>query len=150
MIILFLLCFALGFWKIKRRVATSDPLCPTTTTSINGIFVLLVMISHFFQYAGNQLTSTPHALYAGARSIMGQGVVATFLFFSGYGIMEQITKKNRAYARSIFQNRFLKVLFHFDIAILLFLGMEYLLLAAKKKDSSTAILFWSSLQRLVL
>ena len=123
MIILFILCFALGLWKIKRRPEGASPLAPAVTTSINGIFVLLVMISHFYQYAGGYLTSELDMLYKSARDILGQGVVATFLFFSGYGMMEQIQKKKRAYARRILLDRLPKVLLHFDIAILLFFLM---------------------------
>ena len=121
MIILFILCFALGFWKIKRRPEGASPLAPAVTTSINGIFVLFVMISHFCQYAGTYLTSALDTPYLAVRAIMGQGVVATFLFFSGYGMMEQLTKKKRAYARRILIDRLPKVLLHFDLALLLFL-----------------------------
>ena len=123
MIILFIFCFALGLWQIKRRPEAQAPLAPKVTTAINGIFVLLVMISHFYQYAGSYLTSDLDMLYKSARDILGQGVVATFLFFSGYGMMEQLQKKKRAYARRILLDRLPKVLFHFDIAILLFFVM---------------------------
>lgn len=123
LIILFFLCFLILFWKIKKRPAASTPLAPSVTTSINGVFVLLVMISHFYQYAGSYLTSDFDMLYKSARYILGQGVVATFLFFSGYGMMEQMQKKKRAYARRILLDRLPKVLLHFDIAIFLFFLM---------------------------
>ena len=120
MILLFILCFVLGMIGMRRRSEGQDPLAPAVTTSLNGIFVLLVMLTHFYQYAGKFLSGPLHASYGSARHWMGQTVVATFLFFSGYGMMEQIQKKGQKYARSIFKNRLLKVLFHFDLALLLF------------------------------
>lgn len=125
MIILLLLCFVLGFLGARRRAEGENPLCPRTTSSINGIFVLLVMLTHFYQYAGRYLTGWTNTAYAMARMGIGQTVVATFLFFSGYGMMEQITKKKQTYARGIFKNRLLKVLFHFDLALIPFIIMGF-------------------------
>ncbi len=125
MFFLLLFCILFGFIGVRKRTEGEDPLAPKITSSINGIFVLLVMLTHFYQYAGKYLHAWPHAAYAAARMGIGQTVVATFLFFSGYGMMEQITKKKQNYARSIFKNRFLKVLFHFDLALIPFIIMGF-------------------------
>ena len=146
MIFLFLACLAPAFVGLRWRRADEDPLAPAVTSSINGIFVLLVMLSHFYQYAGSYLQSAPDAWYAGVRSVMGQIIVSTFLFFSGYGIMHQITKKKRPYARKILTDRLLKVLLHFDLALLLFLGLGFCF--GYKNDLATvlkAVIAWSKL-----
>ncbi|MBE6638230.1 MAG: acyltransferase [Ruminococcaceae bacterium] len=146
MIFLFILCFGILFIGVRKRAKGENPLAPAVTTSINGIFVLMVMLTHFYQYAGKYLTSLPNTAYGTARFIMGQTVVATFLFFSGYGMMEQISKKKQSYARSIFKNRFLKVLFHFDLALILFIIMG---IVFKRPDKPlkilTSLIGWSKL-----
>jgi peptidoglycan/LPS O-acetylase OafA/YrhL len=146
LIFIFVLCFVLGFIGVRKRSENEPSLAPQVTTSINGIFVLLVMLTHFYQYAGPYLTGLPNTMYAAARMGQGQTVVATFLFFSGYGMMEQIKKKKQPYARSIFKNRFLKVLFHFDLALIPFIILGY---AFGRPDSFTKILValtgWSKL-----
>lgn len=52
-------------------------------------------------------------------------VVVPFLFYSGYGIMESIKKKGTAYVKDIPKNRFFKVLLHLDIAVVLFLIVNF-------------------------
>ena len=117
MVVLFFLCIAVGFIGIRPRKSDEIPLAPAVTTSINGIFVLLVLLSHFYQYAGKYINQPSYIV---ARDYSGQTIVATFLFFSGYGIMHQIRKKKRPYARKMVTHRLLKVLFHFDLALILF------------------------------
>lgn len=91
------------------------------TTSIKGIFILIVFISHSLSY----LTMSSSILDTSGKLIvsqlLGQAMVAPFLFYSGYGVMLSIDKKGKDYIRSIPTKRFLKVLVHFDIAVLLFL-----------------------------
>lgn len=101
---------------------------PKTTTCIKGFFVLMVFLSHFRGY----VTLTPSDDIAVAIvSYLGQLMVAPFLFYSGYGIMESIKKKGLPYIKSIPIHRALKTLLHFDVAVLLFLivrsilGVEY-------------------------
>jgi len=117
LVFLFALCFVAGFIGVRRRREDEIPLAPSVTTSINGIFVLLVLLSHFYQYAGKYINQNSYVI---ARDYSGQTIVATFLFFSGYGIMHQILKKKRAYARKMVTHRLLKVLLHFDLAMILF------------------------------
>ena len=63
------------------------------TTCINGMFVVLVFLSHFGQY---EMMPWNKPILA-----IGQLMVAPFLFFSGYGIMEQIKKKGDEYTMSL-------------------------------------------------
>ena len=98
------------------------------TVAINGIFVILVLFSHYKQYAdlGGPLDDP----YLSLRSHLDQMVVAPFLFYSGYGMMESIKAKGERYISKI-PKKFLQLLFRFDCAVLLFLlldlalGIEY-------------------------
>lgn len=86
---------------------------------IKGFFVLLVFLSHGRQYIS--LSSTYDIPYLKFSLFLGQMIVAMFLFYSGYGIMESIQKKGFHYIKGIPMKRFLKVLINFDIAVLLYI-----------------------------
>lgn len=95
-----------------------DYLNKEITTSINGIFVILIVFSHYAQYAGFE--GVYDAPYLALREHLNQMVVASFLFYSGYGMMESIKRKGDAYIDKI-PSKFLQLLFKFDIAVVLFL-----------------------------
>ncbi len=86
------------------------------TASINGIFVMLVLLSHFSQYAP---MGKYDAFFQKFIDQMGQLIVVTFLFYSGYGIMYSIINKEK-YISTI-PLRFLKLLLHFDLALVPYL-----------------------------
>lgn len=97
----------------------NDYISKNQTTAINGIFTLLVFWSHVSTYI--KLDGNLDAYYTSFKGYMLQAVVVPFLFYSGYGMMESIKKNGNAYVRQIPKNRFLKVLLHFDIAVVLYL-----------------------------
>lgn len=105
----------------------NDYLSIEKTNSIKGIFVLLIVFSH----AASYLTlddNILNKLYGFLNySLIGQGIVAVFLFYSGYAMMLSGIKKGRAYIKSIPTKRILKVLLHFDIAIIIFAVIQTLL-----------------------
>lgn len=90
----------------------------SSTTAINGIFVILIVFSHYTQYANFEgIYDTP---YLALREHLNQMVVAPFLFYSGYGMMESIKKKGTQYVDKI-PTKFWQLLLRFDIAVVLFL-----------------------------
>lgn len=96
------------------------------TTCINGIFVIFVFLSHFCQYVDT--SSLPYFQpYLFLRSHLGQLIVAPFLFYSGYGIMEQIKKKGNEYVNDIPRKRVIRIWLHFALAVLLFLIVDALI-----------------------
>lgn len=95
------------------------------STAINGLFTLFVFLSHVSTYI--KLDSVYDKPYSSFKSYMLQMVVVPFLFYSGYGIMESIKKKGTDYVKQIPKNRFLKVLLHFDIAVLGFIALNTIL-----------------------
>ena len=54
-------------------------------------------------------------------------MVAPFLFWSGFGVMESIRRKGEAYVRALPVNRGLRTLIHFDCALLLFLLVRFII-----------------------
>lgn len=89
------------------------------TSSINGIFTLLVFLSHVSTYIS--LNNSLDIPYTAFKEYMLQTVVVPFLFYSGFGIMESIKKGSKDYVKRIPKDRFLKVLFHLDLAVIIFL-----------------------------
>ncbi len=104
-----------GIQSAGKNEFYSDYCSQKQTTSINGIFVVLVYFSHALQYV--KLTGDINTPYATFRGYMGQLVVVTFLFYSGYGIMESIKRKGTDYVKSIPTKRFFKIWYHFAIAV---------------------------------
>ena len=89
------------------------------TTSIKGIFITIVFLSHIIPF----LTLSDSILdssYSRIITTIGQSMVAPFMFYSGYGIMYSINKKGLDYIKGIPLKRASKVLLHFAIAVLLF------------------------------
>lgn len=89
---------------------------------IKGIFIALVFCGHFGQYVKfNAPLDYPFLKF---YWYIGQFVVAMFLLYSGYGIMVSIMKKGRDYVRGLPVKRILKTLLHFDLAVLLYMGIS--------------------------
>lgn len=89
--IIFILIILAGS-KIKNNEAY---LTLEQTNVIRGIFILIVFFSHFNSYVtyNNILDNS----YLKIITYFGQAMVAPFLFYSGYGIMEQINKNGIKY-----------------------------------------------------
>ena len=101
------------------------------TTCINGMFVVLVFLSHFGQYERMPWNKPILAI--------GQLMVAPFLFFSGYGIMEQIKKKGDEYIDHMPRKRIFKFYIHFSMALCIYLLLSFIL----DKDYSLSRIIWS-------
>lgn len=106
--------------KIKKGVFLDK----SQTTAVNGIFIIVVFFSHFFGYyesiSGIDLYLR---LFIGR---IGQLMVTTFFFFSGYGIHEQLVKKE-GYINNFFKKRFIPTYFNFVVGVLLYLLLNLVL-----------------------
>ena len=118
--IIFILIILAGS-KIKNN---EDYLTLEQTNVIRGIYILIVFFSHFNSYVtyNNILDNS----YLKIITYFGQAMVAPFLFYSGYGIMEQINKKDIKYIKSIPIKRILITIIRFDLAVFLFLILKVL------------------------
>lgn len=124
MLILFAMC-AVNVFIAKENTFNEDYLSVTKTNAVKGIFVIIVFFRHFNQYV--DLNGIYDQAFLKFNGYIGQLLVAMFLFYSGYGVMESIKKKGEIYVKSIPTKRALKVLIHFDIAIILFLLLNWML-----------------------
>lgn len=96
-----------------------------STSAINGIFAIMIFISHISGYLTLDDLLLDN-LYEKFQNFHGQLVVTTFLAFSGYGVMTQLLKRGKKYVDEMPVKRILKVLIHFDIAILLYLLVNFI------------------------
>lgn len=131
------LFYVLRFLLVISRLTYSqqgfyaDYLSFDTTNAIKGIFIALVFIKHATPYILNSGYVFDDSILSRAflfiDAQVGQWIVAMFLFYSGYGIMESIRKKGMAYVQSIPRKRVLTTLVNFDIAVGLFAIVALLL-----------------------
>ena len=143
LIILLVLC-CMGLQTAKKDAFSSGYLSKEQTGAINGIFVLIVFLSHASTYV--ELSGPLDAAYLTFKGYLRQLIVAPFLFYSGYGMLESIKKKGMAYVKSIPGKRFSKVLLHMEIAVTLFLLTD--LAIGNRFDWKTTALsftFWTSI-----
>lgn len=125
MIFFLIIIIAILFYgmQVKPRNEFHTDYCSRKQTStINGIFSLLIFLSHASQYTvlGGALDNP----YLAMRKYLGQIVVASFLFYSGYGMMESINKKGTSYVKDIPYKRLFKVWYHYAIVVILFIIVD--------------------------
>ncbi len=93
------------------------------TMTINGFFMVLIILKHIAEPTGY----TPEGVDAVFRSVvigpMDQFIVATFFFYSGYGIMSSICRKGDAYVHDLIKLRFTKMYFNYAVALLIMVGI---------------------------
>ncbi len=133
MIIFFILVAVVSLCGIKQREMdlaswNQTYLSKDSTNAIKGIFILLVFIRHANQYvsqAGYEYASIGDRMFLMVDGLLAQLIVVMFLFFSGYGIMCSINHGGQNYIRSIPKRRLLNTLINFDVAVLFYVGIAY-------------------------
>lgn len=122
MLFFILLLFLIILYKCKFNLKNFNTNYSSIdqTKCINAVFVVLVFLSHVKNYIALE-NIWYNSYYLKINTFIGQLMVTTFLFFSGFGIMESIKKKKAEYVNSIPKKRILSTLLNFDFAVLLFL-----------------------------
>lgn len=121
-----------------------DYLSRERTAVVNGLFSLLIFLSHASAFLS--LTGPEDTVYLALRSYLDQLVVVPFLFYSGYGIMESIHKKGMAYIYGIPFRRFFRVFTHMAAAVCLYICVNLIL--GRPMDPVTTLLAftgWTSI-----
>lgn len=121
MIIFVLILFAIicsGLTVAKKNEFYADYCSPKNTSTINAIFSILIFLSHCLSYI--KMEGVFDQPYLDIRKFLGQLVVVTYLFFSGYGIMESIKKKGTDYVKKMPVNRLFKLWYHFAIVVVMY------------------------------
>lgn len=117
MTIVLIAFFLIVFQGFRLKIFNSDYISHPTTTQINGIFVFLVFLSHFRSYFESNISYS--SVYYAFQDYLGQLVVATFLFYSGYGVFVSIKKKGEKYISQL-PIKILELLTSFILVILVF------------------------------
>lgn len=120
--IVLILAFVILLAGLSFKIEREDYLDKKQTESINGFFILLVFMCHFRQYV--ELSGKYDEFFMILATKMGQLVVTTFLFYSGYAIVKQIENKGKDYVLAMPKNRILKTMLLFDAAIWLFVIVD--------------------------
>lgn len=120
-LLLFLICVIVSVREPLRY--DPDYLSIERTHIVNGIFIVFVFLRHFWQYVGE--VHAMDTLFDIVNYFLGQCIVTTFMFYSGYGVTASIWKKRASYLKSFPVNRILKTTLLFDIAILLYLVLAF-------------------------
>lgn len=117
-IIILIAIMVAGMTTAKKDEFFTDYCSPKNTATINAIFSILIFLSHAVTYTNcNGVLDGP---YFDLRKFLGQLVVVTYLFFSGFGIMESIKKKGTDYVKKMPVQRLFKLWYHFAIVLIFF------------------------------
>lgn len=103
--------------QLNRENSSQYYLSKKTTSSILGLFALMILGSHISYKIGTQgfLNSSSDFIY---HSLISQMMVVPFFFYSGYGINEQF-KNREEYSKGFIKNRFLRVYLTFIFTLLI-------------------------------
>ncbi|MCM1365524.1 MAG: hypothetical protein NC122_09410 [Faecalibacterium sp.] len=124
--VLLILCVIfLGSQTAGKGKYFDDYISQKQTYAINGAFTLFVFLSHISTYF--DLTGIFDIPYEHVKYYLSQLIVVSFLFYSGYGMMESIKKKGMDYVKSIPLQRFFKVFYHMEIAVLMYVAVNLIL-----------------------
>ncbi len=106
--------------RFRKSGPDRDFLAKEQCNAIKGISILLVFLSHFASYIPKDCRHVLDRPYFGFTTLHGQLIVAMFLFYSGYGVMESLKAKGREYAGKMPKRRLLSTILNFDIAVAVF------------------------------
>ena len=123
--ILFLIFCILSIINIQikgKNNFNKDYMALENTSSIRGIFVWLIFMSHNNSYYKNN----KKYIYKIILHCFGQKMVSLFLFYSGFGIYESITKKGFIYVKNL-PIKSLILFIKFQLILLIFVFNNILL-----------------------
>lgn len=122
--IIFLILSLIGISFKNVKNVDKSALSHERTIMINGFFVGLILFSHFNSYVTTNMKFD--SIYYYIFDKIGQLMVTTFLFYSGYGIYESIKSKKK-YIDNFFKNRILKLFISFFLALILYMLLNLMI-----------------------
>lgn len=132
MFIFYILIFAVSLYGIRIRqnnIYVDDYLSKDSTNAIKGIWILFVFLRHANQYVlecGYDYSKLCDRLFFLTDGLLAQLIVVMFFFFSGYGVFRSILCGGERYINSIPKRRILTTLINFDIAVLFYLVVAFI------------------------
>ena len=113
--------------RVRGRGFVDDCFDRRQTDAVKGFFIGCVFISHLSGYFEAQGIS-PGRLFAFLNGrVIGQAMVAAFLFYSGYGVMRAIGAKGLDYVKALPRRRIFATLVKFDAAVAVFFVVNLLI-----------------------
>lgn len=150
MLVFYIILFCSLFFglSVKRSGFYDDFLGRKQTDAVKGLFIGMVFLSHaLLDVASSGFTTSGVLDMAGyrLRADLGQLIIVPFLFYSGYGVMEAIREKGRAYLNSFPRRRLLNTLLNFDVAVLVFICLNLLMgISMELKQVAWSLIGWKS------
>lgn len=123
MAIWFLVILAMMLFGVcgRRRGFYGDFLSIEQCQAINGVAIMVVLARHIghmgLMPCGYAMDGWGDSLYFSISNPIQQLLVVTFLFFSGYGVMEQFARKGAAYVDGFAKKRLFPVWANFAVAV---------------------------------
>lgn len=151
MLVFYIILFCSLFFglSVKRSGFYDDFLGRKQTDAVKGLFIGMVFLSHaLLDVASSGFTPSAALDVVGfrLRAILGQLVITPFLFYSGFGVMEAIREKGRAYLDPFPRRRLLNTLLNFDVAVLVFLCLNLLMgISMDLKQVAWSLIGWKSI-----
>ena len=127
---LLILMAALVNVKVCREGFFRDYLGKEQCNAVKGVFILLVFLGHALSYVKRCGFSFDRPIDGSAQAFhaaMGQLVVALFFFYSGYGVMKSLMTKGESYLDTYPKKRLLTTLLNFDVAVVCFALLAWIL-----------------------
>lgn len=118
--IVYLLILILFFASIRKKNFSDSFLDIAMTKNFNGLFVIMVFLSHFSQYV--ELPKYIEVL----QKIMGQLIVVPFLFVSGYGVTSGFLYK-KEYKKTFLIKRVLYLYLQFVLVVSFYCLLDFIL-----------------------
>lgn len=122
MVLTYVALVLLCLWGIKytSQDTNREYILVAQTKSIQGIFTVLVLLSHASTYMSFENANILDKLFLSVNSKIGQLMVCMFFFYSGYGIMFK-SKQDNNYVDGFLKKRFLPVYLKFVVCILFYI-----------------------------
>ena len=144
-----ILLFSLYGISFIKSGFNQDYISKEQCNAIKGIFILFVFTRHIWPYLskfGYDFSAPGDSLFMSIDRWLGQLLVVAFLFYSGFGVMESIKRKDKVYIDDMPRKRILNTLLNFDVAVLVFLVID-LILGVNLKLNTTLLAFtgWTSI-----
>lgn len=124
MIVLFIILLCISIYGAKFASYNEGYISRDTSNAVKGALAVTILFSHLNTYI-NLPSNLFNNTFCITLRFLGQLMVAPYLFYSGFGIMEKL-KKNTNYYKAFPKKRILKTLFHFDIAVLIYLVASFI------------------------
>ena len=142
--LIFLILFLLSIINIDIKGIDNfynDYMELKNTNSIKGIFVWMIILSHYISYYKRK----EKFLYRIILSCFGQKLVSLFLFYSGFGIYESIKNKGNRYIKSLIKKSLILFIKSQIILFIFLLNNLYLGIKIKLKNYFLSIIFKKSI-----